>query len=155
MRDGCSLDRERPQPVVAEAGGQPAAQRLEQAVGVEHPGSRDEGTAALIGASDHAGPLGGVVQRALHEQLERRVLLFDHQDLGQALGELADLLLVHWHGHQQVEQPDAGRPQRIVAGQAEQAEGLAQLVVGVAAGGDADPVVRSLTVTLFSRLTTP
>ena len=47
-------------------------------------------------------------------------------------------------------------PQRVVVGEPEQRQRLAQLVVGVPAGGDADPVVaRCATVTRLSRLTTP
>ena len=91
------------------AGDEAAAQRLEQAVGVEH--ARCPGTSRaprLVVAADDPGPLVGVVHRALHEQLERRVLLLDDEHLGEAVGEVADLLLVDGHRHQQVEQADAG-----------------------------------------------
>ena len=104
------------------------------------PGAGHERRAALVVATDDPRPLVGVVHRALHEQLERRVLLLDDEHLGEAVGEVADLLLVDGHRHEQVEQADAGAAQVVVVGEAEQAERLAQLVVRVAAGGDADPV---------------
>ena len=140
MREAACLRRERAQGVVAEPGDEAPAQRLEQPVGVEHPGARHERGAGLVVAPDDRGPLVGVVHGALHEQLERRVLLLDDEHLGEAVGEVADLLLVDRHRHQEVEQADAGTAQVVVAGETEQAERLAQLVVGVPAGGDADPV---------------
>ena len=92
-------------------------------------------------APDDPRALVGVVHRALHEELQRRVLLLDHEHLGEAVGEVAHLLLVDGHRHEEVEETDAGGAQGIVVAEAEQAERLAQLVIGVAAGGDADPVV--------------
>jgi hypothetical protein len=56
------------------------------------------------------------------------------------VGEVADLLLVDGHRHEEVEQPDAGAPQVVVPGQSEEAERFAQLVVRVTAGRDAEPV---------------
>ena len=106
--------RERAQAVVAEAGREAAPQRLEQAVGVEHPGARHEQAAGLVVATDDARALVGVVHRALHEQFQRRVLLLDDEDLGEAVGEVADLLLVDGHRHQEVEQADAGGAQGVI-----------------------------------------
>ena len=53
------------------------------------------------------GPLGDVVERVADEQLERRVLLLDHQDVGEAGGEVAHVVAIERERHHQLEQPDA------------------------------------------------
>ena len=133
---------QRAQTVLTDAGRESPVEWFEQPVGVEQAGAGDQQFAALGVPADHPRTFGGVVHRALHEQLEGGVLLLDDEHLGEAVGEVAHLLLVDRYRHEEVEEADAGVAQGGVVGQPEQGERLAQLVVGVAAGGDADPVVR-------------
>jgi hypothetical protein len=62
---------------------------------------------------------------------------------------------VERHGHEQLEQADAVGPQVVVAARGRAPQRLAQLVVRVPAGGDADPVVGGPDLTRLSRLSTP
>ena len=95
----------------------------------------------LVALAPDPGPVGDVVQSVAHQQLECRVLLLDHQHLVEAFGELAYVVAFERDRHQQLEQPDPGVAQGLVIGEAQHVQRLAQLAIGVAAGGDTDPVV--------------
>ena len=129
----------------ADPGGQArretSVDRADERVDVEGAVARHEQFAGLVAPADDQRALGAVVERRLEELLERRVLLLDDQHLVESLGELAGLAGVERHGHQQLEQPDAGGAELVVGLEAEQAQRLADLVERVTAGGDADPVV--------------
>ncbi len=131
---------ERTQPI-GESGGQPGVQRSEQGVDVEGAVARYQQLAAFVAPADHARVMGTVVERALQQTLERRVLLLDHEHLVEAVGELARLCRVERHRHQQLEQANAGGAQVVFGGEAEHSQRLSNLVEGVPTRGDADPVV--------------
>ena len=118
-----------------------APQRLDESLGVEDATGGDQRPALVVAPTDDSRTLVPVVERVADEPLERRVLLLDHDDLGEVVGELAHLRRLERDGHQQLEQADAGGAERVVVGESEQLQGLAHLVVRRAAGGDADPVV--------------
>ena len=90
----------------------------------------------------------------LDEHLERRVLLLDDDHLGEPVGELAHLSSSSGTG---IDNWNSRMPaaQRLVVGEPEQAQRLAHLVVGVPAGGDADPVVGGADGDPVERLSTP
>ena len=129
---------------------QAGAQRRQQLVGVDRPGAGDQRSAVLVMAADHdrpfiPSPLGTAqtqgVEGPFDEDFEGRVLLLDDDHLGEAVGELANLVVVEGHGHRQPHHPDPAAAQRLVVGEAEQTQRFAQLVIGVPRGGDAQPVV--------------
>ena len=81
-------------------------------------------------------------RRSLMSSSSVGVLLLDDDDLGEAAGEVAHLL----RGRTAPASAAGGAGRRrarevVVGGEPEQAQRLAELVVGVAAGDDADPVV--------------
>ncbi len=116
-------------------------QRCEQRVDVEGAVARDEQVVVFVASADHAWMVGAVVERALQQTLERRVLLFDDDHLIEALGELAGLGRIERHGHQQLEQAHAGTAHVVVGDEAEHSQRLSDFVERVTACGDADPVV--------------
>ena len=124
------LDRERDERPVADRRGErretvveacrePGPQWLDQALGVEHPAGGDQRMALVVASPDDRGSLVGVVERVAHEPLEGRVLLLHDDDLGETAGELAHLRRLERHGHQQLEQPDAGGADRVVVAESE------------------------------------
>ncbi len=126
---------------VVEAGRKAGPERRDQSLGVEDAAGGDQRLALVVTPADDPRALVPVVERIAYEPLERRVLLLDDDDLGEAVGELAHLRRLERHGHEQLEQADAGAADRVVVGEPEQLERLAHLVVRRAAGSDADPVV--------------
>ena len=126
---------------VVEAGRKAGPERRDQSLGVEDAAGGDQRLALVVTPADDPRALVPVVERIAYEPLERRVLLLDDDDLGEAVGELAHLRRLERHGHEQLEQADAGAADRVVVGEPEQLERLAHLEVRRAAGSDADPVV--------------
>src|SRR5206468_140902 len=85
--------------------------------------------------------LGLVVEDVADEELAEGPLLLDDEQLLQAARELPDDRGLHREEHPDLEEPDAVVPERRVV-QAELAERLAQVVVGLARRGDPEPRVR-------------
>ncbi len=133
--------REWSDPILAEHADESGAQWGEKLVGIERASAGDQRAALVVAAADDDRTLVPRVQRALHENLERRVLLLDDEHFPQAASEPAHLVLVERDRHRQQGEAHPGAAERLVVLEAEQVECLAQLVVGLAARGDPDPVV--------------
>jgi len=116
-------------------------QRREQRVDVERPVTGDEQVALFVASTHDQRVVGAVVERALQETLECRVLLLDHHHLVEALGEVAGLGRIERDRHQQLEQPDASGSKVVVGDEAEHPHGFSNLVERVPGRSDADPVV--------------
>ena len=95
--------------------------------------------------ADHAGPhvRAPVVQLFFELVLDHLALFFDHQNLLQARGELARQLRFERPHHAHLVQANADLAAGFVV-QAQVQQGLARVVVGLAAGHDAETVVRPL-----------
>ena len=129
----------------ADPGGQArreaSVDRADQRVDIEGAVARHEEVSRLVATAYDQRMMGAVVERRLEELLECRILLLDDQHLVESFGEFAGLSWVERHRHQQLEEPDPGGAEIVVALQPDQAQDLAHLVEGLAARGDAEPVV--------------
>ena len=97
----------------------------------------------LVEFSDDARRVGHAVEHVLREQFEEGALLLDDKDLLQAAGKIAHDLRLHREQHAHLQDADAVAAQRrVIEPQLEEA--LAQIVVGLAGGDDAQPGVRVL-----------
>ena len=116
----------------------------EDHVGIQDPVIGHEGAAVGVRLADHPGLVGAAVEGILHEPFERRVLLLDYEDLVEAPGEGADGRRIEWHRDPHVEEPDACGGDLGGCRETEAVQGVEQLVVGEATGGQADPGVRGV-----------
>ena len=80
-----------------------------------------------------------VVQRLLDVAFEDAVLLLDHEDLFEALGERPDGLGVEGHRHRHLEQTYARSRNVVLGSQPEPLQCFTNLAIGDAARHDADP----------------
>ena len=110
-------------------------------VGVELAVGGHERPALLVGLADDPRALGLVVEDVADEELAERPLLLDDQELLEAPGELANGARLHREQHLDLQQADAVLAERGVV-EPELGERLAQVVVGLAGRGDAEPRVR-------------
>jgi hypothetical protein len=117
---------------------QPTGDDLGDAVGVELAVGGHQGPALLVALADDARVHRVVVEDVAQEHLDERALLLDDQDLLEPAREPADDPRLHREEHADLEDADAVAPQRRVV-QAELAQRLAQVVVRLAGGGDAEP----------------
>ena len=134
--------RQRSDPCLVETPDEAGAQRGEQLVGVDRSGARDERLRA---------PRRGVRPPSVARPSVYSAPLTSSSSVGffssttstsvSPWANWRTCVLVERHRHRQPHQADAGAAQRLVVGEAEQAQRLAQLVVGLPAGGDAEPVV--------------
>ena len=128
----------------ASASSQPRAQPGGDGVGLERAGEREQRRLVGVALAHHHRMVGAAEQCVLHQPLEVLRLLLDDDHLGEPVGELAHLGDVERHRHAELEQPDAGGAERSRRSRKpEQAQCLHGLVVGVAGGDDAHPVVRA------------
>ena len=118
------------------AGAQPRGDGAGDDVGVDVELEREQRIAVLVALADDARRAGGAVERLLQLALHERALLLHHQDLVEAVGELAHDLLLERPDHAQLEDADAREPV-----EAEVAQRVLGVVVGLAAGDDAQPGV--------------
>jgi hypothetical protein len=107
-------------------------------VGVEVELARQERPAVLVELAEDARRTCDAVQRLLEVRLDERALLLGHEDLVEAVRELARDLGLDRPQHPELEDPDAGA---LEAGavDAERAQRVHQVVVGLAGAGDAEP----------------
>ena len=119
---------------------QAAGHDLGDAVGVELAVGRHQRTALLVALAHDARVLGVVVEHVAQEQLDERALLLDDQDLLEAPRELAHDARLHREEHADLQDADAVARERGVV-EAELAQRLAQVVVRLAGGDDAEPGV--------------
>ena len=84
-----------------------------------------------------------VVELLLQLVLDDLPLLLDHQDLGEALGEVAHALGLERPGHRDLEQADADLGGLLLV-DAEIVERLANVEIALAAGDDAEPRLRAV-----------
>ncbi len=115
--------------------------RPRDGIGVELADRRQQRPVLLVELAHHLRPVGHAVEDVLAEHLEEGALLLDHEDLLQAAPELAHDARLHREQHADLEDADAVAAQRSVV-EAELGEGLADVVVGLAARDDAEPRVR-------------
>ncbi|MEI2707247.1 MAG: hypothetical protein V9E89_18825 [Ilumatobacteraceae bacterium] len=141
--------------IAGRAGGRGAsrsgARRLARR-GRERGGDRVGGKRAVAGEQRRAvgarlavdqGPVGQRVQGVADGALQRRLLLLDDDHLGQAAGELSQLGRVQWRQQPDLEQPQPGGTQLVVAAQPQHGQRGPGLPVGVTTGDDAQPVRRA------------
>ena len=107
-------------------------------VGVELAVGGHERPVLLVLLADHEGPLALVVERLADEGLHERPLLLDDEQFLEPARELPHDLRLHRPEQPDLQQADAVAPQPFVV-QAELAQGLAHVVVGLAGGRDAEP----------------
>src|SRR5262249_42663203 len=112
-----------------------------EAVGVEPAVGRQARAALPVVLADHPRALGLVIEDVADEELAERALLLDDQELLEPAGELAHRAGLHREQHLDLHEPDAVLAERRIV-QAELGEGLAQVVVRLARGRDAEPRVR-------------
>ena len=115
-------------------------QRADDDVGLELAVVGQEFLLFLVELADDARRVGAAVQHLLGEHLEEGALLFDHEDLFEAFGELAHDGRFHREQHAHLEHADAVAAQRVGV-EAHLEEGLHEVVVGLAGGDDAQPRV--------------
>ena len=127
--------------------------RVQVGVGAQQPVAAGVGLAPLaargvvgqfVELAQHIGPHIGppVVELFLDLVLDDLALFLDHQDLLQALGELARDRGFQRPDHRDLVQPDADGPAAVVV-QPQVGQRLAGVVEGFAAGDDAESVVRT------------
>ena len=107
-------------------------------VGVELAVGGHERPLLLVLLADHEGPLALVVEHLADEGLHERALLLDDDQFLQAAREIPHDQRLHRPEQPDLQQSDAVAPQPLVV-QAQLAQGLAQVVVGLAGGRDAEP----------------
>jgi len=111
--------------------------------------------AFLVALADDAWRVGRAVEDFLGEQLDEGALFLDDEDLLEPAREVADVVRLQRVEHADLEDAHAGATQGVVV-QAHLHEGLAQVVVGLAGGDDAQPGVgvgeRDLVEAVFARI---
>src|SRR5215212_915409 len=118
--------------------GHPRGDRAGHHVGVQVELGRQQPLAAVVALADDAGRVCGAVEHLLELRLEERALLLDDEDLVEPVGELADDLRLQRPDHAELQQPDGGQPL-----EAETAQGVHEIAVGLAGRDDAEPRVAS------------
>ena len=116
----------------------PGGHDLGDAIGVQLAVGGHEGAVLEVPLADDAGMLGEVIEDVADEDLHEGALLLDDEDLLQAPRELAHDAGLHREEHADAQQADAVVLQGGVV-QPQLEECLAQVVVGLAGGRDAEP----------------
>ncbi len=120
--------------------GQPVGQTPGDPVRVELAELGEQGPAIRPFLAVHRGSIGAAVEDFLDRRFEERALLLHHDDLRQPGGEVPDELRIERVDRAELEQPDPVAGQiRVV--EAERAQGLADVQIGLSGRHDADPVV--------------
>jgi hypothetical protein len=119
---------------------EPAGDDLRDAVGVQLPAGGHQRTPLLVALAHHARVHGVVVERVAHEHLHERALLLDDEDLLEPAREVPHDARLHREQHPDLEDADAMVAQFGVV-ESQLAERLAQVVVGLAGRGEAEPGV--------------
>ena len=109
-------------------------------VGVELGLGGNQRAVLLVALADDPRRVGRAVERVAQRGLEVGELLLDDEDLVEAAGERAERLAVVRVEHPDLHEPDAGALE-VALLEAELAQRLQQLVVGLAGGDDAQPGV--------------
>ena len=120
---------------------QPGPQPGDDGVGFHSAGDGEQGAVVGLMLAHHDRMVDPAEQGVLDDPLEVRSLLLDDDHLDETGGELANLVHVEGYGHGDLEQPDPGRAEVVVGVKPQDAQGFDRLLVGVATGDDADPVV--------------
>src|SRR5215207_959633 len=128
------LDRIDPDAARAEA----RRHRPADQVGVEVQLAREQRLAALVLLAEDARSAGCAVERVLQEGLDERALLLRDQYLVEPAGELAGDLRLERRDHAELQDADAGALEG-AAVEPELAQGVHQVVVGLAGDHDAEP----------------
>ena len=110
-------------------------------VGVEFARGGEQDVASRIALTVYGRRRRPAVEDLLDGRLHERALLLDHDQLVEAVGELADDLGFGRPDHAELQQPDPAAAQGSFV-QAEHGQRLAHVEVGLAGRDDADPVAR-------------
>ena len=116
----------------------PGGDDLGDAIGVQLPVGRHQGAVLEVALADDAGMVGEVIEDVADEELHEGALLLDDEDLLQPPRELPHDAGLHREEHADAQQADAVVLQGGVV-QPQLEERLAQVVVGLAGGHDAEP----------------
>ena len=114
--------------------------RASNEVGVQVELGGQQALAILVGLAHHQRGMGPAVEGLLERGLDEGALLLHHHDLVEAAREVMDDLALQRPHHAQLEDADAGALERAFA-EPEAAQRVHQVVIGLAAGDDAQPCV--------------
>ena len=120
----------------AEPGGHGAGDH----VGVEVDLRRQQALTVLVALADDPRGMRRAVEGLLERGLDERALLFDHDDLLEAARELVHDLALERPDHAELEDSDAGALE-LGRAETEAAQGVDEVVVGLAGRDDAEPRV--------------
>ena len=112
-------------------------------VGVELPVRRNQDLAGVVALAHDPRAVRQLVERLAEEQLEEAALLLDHEQLLEPAGELPDDPPLQRVEHPELEEPDPVTAERRIV-EAQVAQRLPEVVVGLAGRRDAEPCARRL-----------